>query len=158
MAVDVKTVQGRRTLRFHTLDEVVADAERLVAGLGTQTIGNWPVSQLLTHLALAIHGSIDGIAFRAPWYVRLLAPFLKGRLLRKGLRPGFRLPGAAEAVAFPPAPSPEAALETLRRAVARTHAEAMTARHPVLGPLTHDEWQQFHLRHAEMHLSFAVPA
>jgi hypothetical protein len=33
----------------------------------------------------------------------------------------------------------------------------MTARHPVLGKLTHEEWTQLHLRHAELHLSFAVP-
>jgi hypothetical protein len=32
----------------------------------------------------------------------------------------------------------------------------MTARHPVLGKLTHDQWKQIHLRHAELHLSFAA--
>jgi hypothetical protein len=29
---------------------------------------------------------------------------------------------------------------------------------PVFGPLTVDEWNQFHLRHGEPHMSFVVPA
>jgi hypothetical protein len=49
------------------------------------------------------------------------------------------------------------ALEQLRKAVARLRAEKMTARHPVFGRITHDEWARLHLRHAELHLSFAVP-
>jgi hypothetical protein len=28
----------------------------------------------------------------------------------------------------------------------------------VLGPLTNAEWEQLHLRHAELHMSFVVPA
>jgi len=57
MAVDTKTVPGRRELTFSSLGEVVADAEKLVASPNTKTLGNWPLSQLLTHLATAINGS-----------------------------------------------------------------------------------------------------
>ena len=155
--VDTKTVRGRRELAFGSLDEVVADAERLVASPHTRTLGNWPLSQLLTHLATAINRSIDGIAFRAPLSVRIIGFFIKGRVMKKGLRPGFRLPREREAGAYPPAASPQEALETLRAAVARTRTERITARHPVFGRLTHEEWVRFHLRHAELHLSFAVP-
>jgi hypothetical protein len=28
--------------------------------------------------------------------------------------------------------------------------------HPLLGAMTRDEWREFHLRHAELHLSFFV--
>lgn len=157
MSIDSKTVPGRRTLHFHSLDEVLADAERLVASPDTRTLGNWPLGQLFTHLALAINGSIDGIEARAPWYVRLVGRSLKGRVLGSGMRAGFRLPKSAESEFFPAAESPQQALEVLRAAIHRTRQELMTARHPVFGPLTQEEWTQLHLRHAELHLSFAVP-
>ena len=48
--VNAKTVPGRRTVRFNSLDEVVADAERLVASPETKMLGNWPLEKLLMHL------------------------------------------------------------------------------------------------------------
>jgi hypothetical protein len=158
MQVDTKTIQGRRDLKFGSLDEIVSDAERLVASPNTRVLGNWPLSQILSHLTTAINGSIDGISVKAPWYLRFVARLMKGRILRNKLSPGLRLPKAAEAVFYPAAASPQVALEGLRAAVRRTHTEQMIAVHPVLGKLTHDEWTQMHLRHAELHLSFAVPS
>jgi hypothetical protein len=156
MTVNTRAVQGRRTLSFASLDEVVADAEQLVAAPDVRMLGNWPLGTLLAHLALAINRSIDGIAFKAPLYLRLLGLFFKGRILRKGLEPGVRLPKEREAAAFPSVSSQEG-LDALHQAVGRAKNEKMTARHPFFGKLTHDEWLRFHLRHAEMHLSFAVP-
>lgn len=144
-------------MHFATLTEVVADAERLVASPDAKTLGNWSLDRLLNHLAVAVASSIDGIPGRAGWFVRLIGPLLKRRVLRRGMSPGFRLPKKLEAVAFPAGASPGEALEKLRSAVRRTETERMTARHPVFGPLTHEEWTQFHLRHAELHLSFVVP-
>jgi len=157
MPVDTKAVQGRRELNFGSLDEVVTDAEQLVASPNTKVLGNWPLSQLLTHLAAATNGSIDGISVKAPLFLRLVARLMKGRILRNKLSPGLRLPKAAEAVFYPAVSSPQVALEGLRAAVSRSHTEQMIAPHPVLGKLTHKEWTQMHLRHAELHLSFAVP-
>jgi hypothetical protein len=153
--VNTKTVAGRRVLHFNSLDEVVVDATRLVSSPNTRMLGNWPLAQLLTHLATAINGSIDGISARAPWYVRIAAPLIKRRLLTRGMPPGFRLPRQVEPAFFPSAASPQAALETFRSEVARTKNEMMSARHPVLGKLSHNEWNRLHLRHAELHLSFA---
>jgi hypothetical protein len=155
--VDTRTVQGRRALSFRSLDDVLADAQTLVASPHTRTLGNWPLSQLLTHLAFALNRSVDGISARVPFFVRLLGRFRKGRTLKDGWPPGFRVPGGRDAEVFPAAASPQAALESLRTAVGRLRQERMTARHPVFGKLTHEEWVQFHLRHAELHLSFAVP-
>jgi len=158
MPVNTKAVQGRRDLKFGSLDELVADAEQLVASPKTRVLGNWPLSQPLTHLTTAINGSIDGIPVKAPWYFRLVARLMKGRILRNKLSPGLRLPKTAEAVFYSAVSSPQVALEGLRAAVNRTHTEKMIAPHPVLGKLTHDEWTQMHLRHAELHLSFAIPS
>jgi hypothetical protein len=157
MSVDTKTVQGRRELDFGSLDEVLADAERLVAFPGTKILGNWPLSQLLTHLATMINGSIDGTSAKAPWFIRLVGPLLKGRVLKNKMSPGFKLPKDVEVRFFPAKTSPQEALEQLRTAVGRLQNERMTTRHPILGKLTHEEWTRLHLRHAELHLSFAIP-
>lgn len=156
MAVDSRRVVGRRTLRFHNLDQVVEDAAALAADPHAATLGNWSLDHLLSHLAVAIEGSLDGIDEQAPWFVRLFAPLIKRRALDGGITPGVRVPKRLEARSFPAGGSVPAALERLRKAVARASAGKMNARHPFFGRLTHGEWLKFHLRHAELHLSFVV--
>jgi hypothetical protein len=157
MSIDTSAVAERRTLRFQSLDHVVADAERLVQAPRVQMLGNWPLDHLLMHLATAINLSVEGNSFRAPWFVRLIGPWIKKRMLSKGLRAGFRMPREAEAVFYHKADSNSAALEALRQAVARVASQPMASSHPVFGKLTHEEWTQLHLRHSELHLSFALP-
>lgn len=157
MPVDTKHVSGRRPLRCASLDAMLADAERLVASSNVRMLGNWPLAQLLAHLTLTMNSSIDGISARAPWFIRLLGPAIKRRVLTRGMSAGFKLPKTVESRFFPAASSARDALEKFRAAVSRVREEQMTAIHPVFGRITHDEWLQFHLRHAEMHLSFAIP-
>ncbi|HVV98908.1 MAG TPA: DUF1569 domain-containing protein [Planctomycetaceae bacterium] len=157
MTVDTSKVTERRTLRFESLDEIVTDAERLVAAPKVRMLGNWPLEDLFLHLATAINGSLDGIDVRAPWFIRLIAPVFKRRVLTKSMRAGFKLPVSAQTDLFPKGKSVAESLESLRSAVARQHSQPMAASHPVFGRLTHDEWRQLHLRHAELHLSFAIP-
>jgi Protein of unknown function (DUF1569) len=156
MPVDTKHVPGRRKLHFASLDAMLAEAERLVASPQTKMLGNWPLSQLLVHLTLAMNSSIDGISARAPWFIRLLGPVIKRRVLARGMSPGFKLPASAEAEFFPPAGSTSDALEKFRAAVDRVKRERMTAVHPIMGRITHDEWLALHLRHAELHFGFAT--
>src|SRR4051794_17959888 len=92
MSVATRSAESRRTPAFHSLAEGLADAERLVAAPHTRTPGNWPLDRLLAHLAVAINRSIDALSFRVPWYLRLLGSFIKGRVLRRGMPAGFRLP------------------------------------------------------------------
>ena len=158
MSVNSKTIQGRRDVSFQTLEDLVADAERLVASPKTRTIGNWPLVKLIKHLSQTIHNSIDGFQSKAPLWIRLIMPLFKGHVLKaQKMSPGINLPKAAEADAYPEASSLQEALDDLRRAVARTKEERMEAVHPAFGKMTHDEWTTLHLRHSEMHLSFALP-
>lgn len=158
MPVISKTVQGRRDVSFQTLDDIVADAEKLVASPISRTIGNWPLVKLIKHLSQTIHNSIDGFQSKAPRWIRLIMPLFKGRILKaRKMSPGINLPKATVASAFPDAGSIQEALDDLRRAVARTKSERMEAVHPAFGKMTHDEWNTLHLRHSEMHLSFALP-
>ena len=101
MPVNSKTVSGRRDLTFQSLDDIVADAECLVASPKTKTLGNWPLTQLLTHLSSTVENSIDGFQVKAPLFVRLIVPFLKGRVLCNKMSPGIKLPKSTEAHAFP---------------------------------------------------------
>jgi hypothetical protein len=47
-----------------------------------------------------------------------------------------------------------AALENLRKAIARCRSETADAEHPFLGKLASQEWNSLYLRHAELHMSF----
>jgi hypothetical protein len=136
---------------------MIADAQKLVASPHTRTLGNWPLGQLIAHLATTMNASIDGFSFKAPWFVRGVLFFVKGRFLRNRWSPGIKLPKGSEAVMYPPVSSPRDALEMLWRAVEHTKTQRMSAPHPAFGALTHEQWVQVHLRHAELHLSFAVP-
>jgi hypothetical protein len=149
---------SRREVNFKNLDDILADAERLVASPGAKVVGNWPLKQLLMHLALTFNNSIDGFDAKAPIFIRVIGPFIKRSVLRAPkMKPGIKLPKEAEIRAYPTAESAEAALEFLRKAIARAKTERMTARHPAFGKMSHEEWNTLHLRHCELHLSFAIP-
>ena len=79
---------------------------------------------------------------------------LSRRFLTKGLPAGFKAP----AKFLPDATSVDDGLTALKKAVARLHEDTTRALHPGFGSLTLDEWTQFHLRHAELHMSFLQDA
>ena len=157
MSVDTKTVPGRRKLSFNSLDDVVADAEACVSSPNLKMLGNWPLSRILAHLTKAMTSSVDGSPVKAPLVIRLIGPFLKGRILKKGMSPGLKLPKYIEVGFYPEISSSQEALENLRVAVRRLRTENLVSRHPVFGKVTPEEWVQIHLRHSELHLSFALP-
>ncbi len=152
------TIIERRRVEYATLAEFLDDAEQ-TAAREHQTAGNWTYGQILEHLTTAINSSIDGFSFRGPWLIRkLVAPFIKNSLLTKPIKPGFRLPKSAESYLPSADATTEDALKNLRTAIARIAVEKPEAEHPLLGPLTDEEWKALHLRHAELHMSFVVPA
>jgi hypothetical protein len=147
------TKAARREVRYASLEEVVTDAERLTAS-GTATLGEWSAGQIFEHLAATVEHSIDGFGFRSPWFVRLLGKvFLKRKILRDGMRPGFRLPKNAASL-LPPPTDAQVGLDHLRHAVERFRRETSRAPHPVFDTLTPEEWDLLHRRHCELHMSF----
>jgi hypothetical protein len=153
MTVATNKVQNRRELHFNSVEEILADVERLAKGK-VRTLGNWSAGQILKHLAIVMDASIDGAGFRLPWYMRLLGRMLRKRVLNGPMSAGFKLPTNAANVLVPPPTSFEEGLAAFRHAVHRQQTE--TSRQPsvFLGPLTAEEWTQLHCRHAELHLSF----
>jgi hypothetical protein len=158
MPVDTKAVSGRRKLQFASLDEVIADAEKCVGSPNTKMLGNWPLERILGHLTKAMNGSIDGMDLQAPFLIRLIGPLLKRRILKKGMAPGIKLSKPNEAVLYPNVASAQQVLDAMRAAASRVQMEKkLIARHPVFGNMTKDEWIKLHLRHSELHLSYALP-
>ncbi|QDV52262.1 DUF1569 domain-containing protein [Gimesia fumaroli] len=153
MAVKTKKIQGRRSVHYNSLDDLLADAEQM-ANSNVHTIGNWSLGQILMHLAISQNASIDGFGFCFPAPMRLIVRlFMKRKFLSKGIPPGLNAPARMT----PEETSIEEGLAALEAAIKRQQLEARNADHPAFGMLSPEEWDRFHLRHAEMHMSFVVP-
>jgi hypothetical protein len=153
---------GRRTLRFATIDDALAEAERLAAADREGRLdraGNWPLGQTLGHLATWANFAFDGYpdAVRAPLPIRLMLRLMRRTILNKGMMAGVRVgnvPGGT--VGLDPL-STDDGLTKYRTAMERLRATAPTITNPVFGKLSHEQWIMLNLRHAELHLSFQVP-
>ena len=159
MAVDTKQVEGRRELQFQSLDDVLADLDQLTSGQ-VKTLGNWSLAQICLHLAAGLNSALDGSSFKPPLIFRLIGPFMKKKFLTGKMPTGFKIPKAAEGQFLPSNDvETEAAVGKLRSAIERLKAasDADLVKHPMFGKMTKHDTEQFHLRHAEMHLSFAIP-
>lgn len=144
----------RRILKFNSIQELLADAERAVQR-NAGTTGNWSLGQIIEHLAIAMDKSIDGFQELPPWFIRVIGRwFLKGAFLHKPMKAGFKLPAKAETELVSGPIEPQQALDHMRRAAERLKTTTTRQPHPVVGPLTADEWNQLHCRHAELHFSF----
>jgi hypothetical protein len=146
----------RRTIRFHTFDEVMADADRLLAA-GYDRAGAWSLAQVGDHLAKVITFSLEGFPSLMPWPFRLGARwFALGAMLKhKVFKSRFTAPpylAPADGLAD------REAVDRLRAVTARfaVHAGPLHPS-PVFGTLTPEQWREVHLWHCEHHFSFLLP-
>lgn len=146
----------RRTLRFHSFDEVLADADRLLAA-GYDRAGSWSLAQAADHLTKVVAMSMDGFPSMLPWFMRLGARwFALGAILKHEQ--------FTARITAPPYLQPADGLED-REAVERLRAAAVRfAAHagplhpsPAFGTLTAVQWREVHLWHCEHHFSFLTP-
>lgn len=148
-------MDGRRTLNFAGLDEVMPEVDRLLQG--HRTLGNWSLGQIGNHLMGSFQSSVEGYPGSAPWLVRkLIGPVVKRRLFSTGrIAEGATLPAE---YAPKPGLDARAEAEALRAAIRlfAAHSGPM-APHPLFGRMTAEEWQRFHCIHAAHHLGFVVP-
>jgi hypothetical protein len=149
MAVKTAKVAGRRRLRFENYDQVLDDVRHL-AGVPCRQLGNWSLGQVCEHLAKTMDMSLDGVDGRA------VGPLVKKRILTRPMSPGFKVPRVI-AVLLPAEGDAAIGLAAMQTAVARLQQTKVRAPHPLFGKMSADEWDQLHMRHSEMHLSFIVP-
>lgn len=160
--VDTSRVRKRRTVRLQTVDDLLAEAERVTAAAVAgrlRPLGNWSAAQVLWHIGKLIELSFDGFSWRyrrGPLWITLPFRFLAWRwLIRLAFRPGFMNPSEAVVLEPPAEVSLEDATAFLRRQIERIRCgEQMTQASAVEGPYSHQQWLYIHLRHAELHLSF----
>ena len=150
---------ARRSLEYSSFDEFLADAQRCMSD-DFVTVGNWSKGKIFTHLARTLEMSLDGVDYRAPWWMRVLGKWvLKPRILKKGMPSGFQLkkPVADQVIPQEDVDSQQA-LQDLQRAVERYRSEPDRVDHPIFGAMTAEEWDKLHLRHADLHMSHIAPA
>lgn len=152
------TQAQRRNLKFRSYEEVLEDIRRLRETPHLQ-LGKWPLSKAVMHLAKGMHASIDGVEFPVPLKLRIL-----GRLIYRPIilywrfPPGARLPRPAAKALIPDGDVDfDEAMELLQSGIHRLRTETHRFAHPILGKLSIAQWDRFHRRHAELHLSFFVP-
>ena len=158
MPVPTKDVVGRRSLAFNSLDDIIADAQMLVECPRVRTLGNWSLSQILTHVAIMMDVSIDGSYAKVPLGLKIQGFFLKWFIPGKPMQPGFQVPEEVEQDVSPSTTVELAdAFDHLKRAVHRLRNQEERSAHPIFGRFSIDKWNQLHCRHAELHFSFAIP-
>ena len=92
----------RRELAFQTLDEVVAEVERLASG-EVRTTGEHSFGQILNHLALSQDVSTgQAVAPPPPFFMKLMMPLMKRMVINaKPMNPGIKLPAKGESFFWP---------------------------------------------------------
>jgi hypothetical protein len=161
--VATKQVKDRRSLRFNSVDELLADIERIVKADNAGKLrctGNWTAGQAMGHVAAWINYSYDGYPLGPPpWIIRVMLRFLKKKYLRQGMPAGVEIPKVQGGTfATEPLSTAEGAAR-LRKALARlTSGEPARFPSPAWGEMPVEERIALNLRHAELHLSFLHPA
>ncbi len=147
----------RQSLHFSEMHDVVSHVQQL-ADTGYRQLGNWSLGQACNHLAQTVEMSVDGFPSGLPAPVAAVqrwlffhlpaVPRLLGRI---------RVPTTPELAQNDPVED-ASGIERLERAVERySQPDVVLQPNPVLGPLTVEQWHQFHVWHAARHLSFLQP-
>jgi hypothetical protein len=155
-------VVARRSVGFNDLDEVVRDAESLLAK-GYDKAGQWDLAQVCNHLAEWLRFPVEGFP-RAPAPIRAMLWMMRKTIGRK------KLLGYITTKCFPAGKPtmPQTVFEpggdaTEAVAKVRKSVEALKAYtgeivpSPLFGAMTKDEAVQMQLVHCAHHLSFLVP-
>lgn len=161
-SIDTGKVTDRRTLHFATLDDLLADVDRIFAADRAGTLrrtGNWTAGQTFGHLAAWLDYAYDGYPpeLRPPWFIKLILKLRRKRFMRGPLPAGVRIPRIKGGTMATEPCSTDEGLSRLTRAMDRLRAAPPSQPNIIFGPMSHEEWQQMHLRHAELHLSFLHP-
>ncbi|HMP80110.1 MAG TPA: DUF1569 domain-containing protein [Pirellulaceae bacterium] len=158
MSHDKSSKQRRVDLRFDSIDQVLAEVERIASADRAGklvALGNWTPGEILSHVAAWIEYGYQGYPMKkAPWLLRVILRLGLGRILSKGMSAGMRIPGAQEGTYGMEKMETQAAAQRLQAAFMRLQSgEEASFDSPAFGPMSHDDRIRLNLRHAELHLS-----
>jgi len=162
-SINTGKVTDRRRLRFATIDDLLADVEKIVAADKAGTLrrtGNWTPGQALGHIATWATFPYEGFPKKAhpPWFIRWLIRMKKAKYLKEGMPAGVRIPGIEGGTLATEILSTEEGARRLRAVLQRLkNGEPAKHESPAFGPMSLDERIALNLRHAELHLSFLHP-
>ena len=96
-ALNTGKVTDRRQLRFETIDDLLADIDRIVTAEKAGTLrrtGNWTAGQAFSHIATWANFAYDGFPPQAnpPWFIRPFIRMQKSKYLGKGMPAGIHIP------------------------------------------------------------------
>lgn len=158
--LNTKNAQRRR-LRFLTVDELLAELDRIVASEKAGSLrrtGNWTAGQAFGHLATWLNFAYEGYPFRPPWFIRWILRKKKAVYLRDGMPAGVRIPKVPNGTFGTELMSTEEGAKRLRSALFRLNCgEPPKFDSPAFGKMSQEERVALNLRHAELHLSFLHP-
>lgn len=158
--VDSGTTPQRRMLRFESIDQALAEVDRLAQAERAgrlRRLGNWTLGQSLGHLAAWVDYAYTGAPLKVPFFIKWFLRLQRRKFLYGPMRSGARIPGVeGGTLATDPLPLEEG-LRRFRLAMERLKTHAPTAPNVILGPLAHEEWIALTMRHAELHLGFLIP-
>ncbi len=157
--INTAHVGEHRKLRFDTIDEALAEMDRIVAAEGDgrlRSLGNWTPGQVFGHVAAWIEYGYGGYPLkRPPWFVRLFLRMQLKKYLRQGMPQGVKIPQVENGTYGIEPMSTSDGAERLRRAFQRLQrGELAKFDSPAFGPISHEDRIQLNLRHAESHLGF----
>jgi len=152
----------RRPLVFNDLDEIVPDAENLLAR-GYEKAGNWDLAQVCGHVAEWLRFPVEGFP-KAPAPIRAMLWVMRKTIGRKkflGYITERTFPAGKPTMPQsvpPPGGDPREAIEKMRRSVNGLKEYTGTiVPSPLFGAMTKDEAVRMQLVHAAHHLSFLIP-
>lgn len=159
-SIDTRIAE-RRALHFETIDDVLADVDRIVAAERAGTLrrtGNWTTGQTFGHLAAWINYAYEGYPMRVPWFIRWIIRRRLKAMLQAGMDAGLRIPNTEAGTYGVDVLSTDEGANRLRTALERLkRGEPAKFDSPAFGPATLEERVRLNLRHAELHLSFMHP-
>lgn len=146
----------RRHLDLHSLDEVIAEVQRLRDGDYKPT-GNWNLAQIGDHLSETIRVGIDGDEKRFPWILRKVAWHVLAHA-RRTRRMFNGAPTIPRLVPEPLEADDPAKIDRLIASLeeARDFAGPLPP-YPLCDGLSLEQWKDLMVVHSQHHLGFLVP-
>jgi Protein of unknown function (DUF1569) len=158
--IDTAKVAGRRELQFNSIDDALAEVDRLAAlerAGQLEPLGNWTCGQVFNHLGTWAEFAFKPNPLKPPLFIRWILKGMKNRFIHAPMNVGAHIPRTKDGTLGTEPCTVEEGLHRLRSALLRLKSEKPTQPNVIFGELTHDEWINMNLRHVELHLSFLKP-